>query len=60
MNLNENNLQSFTNRVKEAIMGANPTCNITKVYPLIQVKYREFQEELARQGRQMAVKKPGK
>ncbi|PAV85356.1 hypothetical protein WR25_12784 isoform B [Diploscapter pachys] len=57
---NITSLKSFTNRVKEDIMGANPTCNITKVYPLIQVKYREFQEELARQGRQMAVKKPGK
>ncbi|KHJ95791.1 CHDCT2 domain protein [Oesophagostomum dentatum] len=45
------NLKGFINRVRPLILEANPKCNATKVYPLIQVKYREFQEELAAQGR---------
>ncbi|VDL70684.1 unnamed protein product [Nippostrongylus brasiliensis] len=51
------NLKGFIHRVRPAILEVNPNCNATKVYPLIQVKYREFQEELAAQGRTQAVKK---
>ncbi|EYC35781.1 hypothetical protein Y032_0985g3291 [Ancylostoma ceylanicum] len=54
------NLKSFINRVRPTILESNPKCNATKVYPLIQVKYREFQEELAAQGRSQAVKKTEK
>ncbi|KAJ1348376.1 choline dehydrogenase 3 [Parelaphostrongylus tenuis] len=54
------NLKSFIHRVRPAILEANPKCNATKVYPLIQVKYREFHEELTAQGRSQAVKKPVK
>ncbi|KAK6046945.1 protein, SNF2 family [Cooperia oncophora] len=53
-------LKGFIHRVRPAILEANPKCNATKVYPLIQVKYREFQEDLAAQGRTQAVKKPSK
>ncbi|XGW08722.1 hypothetical protein V3C99_011215 [Haemonchus contortus] len=53
-------LKSFIHRVRPAILEANPKCNATKVYPLIQVKYREFQEDLAAQGRSQAVKKATK
>ncbi|CAD6191489.1 unnamed protein product [Caenorhabditis auriculariae] len=53
-------LKSFMNRIRPEVLRANPTSNVTKVYPLMQVKYREFQEELAAQGRQLAVKKPVK
>uniref|UniRef100_A0A0K0CZG6 PHD-type domain-containing protein n=1 Tax=Angiostrongylus cantonensis TaxID=6313 RepID=A0A0K0CZG6_ANGCA len=51
------NLKSFIHRVRPTILEANPKCNATKVYPLIQVKYREFHEELTAQGRSQAVKK---
>ncbi|VDM73312.1 unnamed protein product [Strongylus vulgaris] len=54
------NLKSFINRVRPTILESNPKCNATKVYPLIQVKYREFQEDLAAQGRSQAVKKAEK
>lgn len=53
-------LKSFINRVRPTILESNPKCNATKVYPLIQVKYREFQEELAAQGRSQAIKKTEK
>ncbi|CAI4226575.1 unnamed protein product [Auanema sp. JU1783] len=51
-------LKSFMGRVRGELTTANPKANVTKLYPLFQVKYREFQELLASQGRQMAVKKP--
>ncbi|KJH48544.1 CHDCT2 domain protein [Dictyocaulus viviparus] len=54
------NLKSFIHRVRPTILEANPKCNATKVYPLIQVKYREFHEELTALGRSQAVKKPVK
>ncbi|GMT16754.1 hypothetical protein PFISCL1PPCAC_8051, partial [Pristionchus fissidentatus] len=49
-------LKAFTNRVRPALQSANPKANSTKLLPIIQAKYREFQEGLAASGRTPAKK----
>ncbi|CAI5442254.1 unnamed protein product [Caenorhabditis angaria] len=53
-------LKSFTNVARGAVVEANPKVNFTKLYPLFQVKYKEFQDHLAAQGKsiQPAKKTP--
>ncbi|GMS84761.1 hypothetical protein PENTCL1PPCAC_6936, partial [Pristionchus entomophagus] len=54
--LNITSLKAFTNRVRPALQTANPKANSTKLLPIIQAKYREFQDEQAATGRTPAKK----
>ncbi|VDO11881.1 unnamed protein product [Brugia timori] len=50
--------KAFALRVKPQLQAANPKALFTKLQQLIQAKYREFQEEMAAQGRPIgSVKK---
>ncbi|GMR60998.1 hypothetical protein PMAYCL1PPCAC_31193, partial [Pristionchus mayeri] len=51
-------LKAFTIRVRPSLQTANPAANSTKLLPIIQAKYREFQDEQFASGRIPPKKTP--
>ncbi|KAF1751258.1 hypothetical protein GCK72_017812 [Caenorhabditis remanei] len=45
------NLKTFSSIIKPQIMEANPGAIVSKMYPMFQVKYKEYQDHMAAQGK---------
>lgn len=45
------NLKTFSSIIKPQILEANPGTNVSKMYPMFQVKYKEYQDHMAAQGK---------
>ncbi|CAJ0919814.1 unnamed protein product, partial [Mesorhabditis belari] len=56
---NITSLKAWVNLYRTGVMEANPGINQTKLLPLINAKYREFQEEARASGKAINAKKTG-
>uniref|UniRef100_A0A8R1HU68 Uncharacterized protein n=1 Tax=Caenorhabditis japonica TaxID=281687 RepID=A0A8R1HU68_CAEJA len=45
------NLKVFSNIIKPLVLKVNPGTNVSKMYPLFQVKYKEFQDHMTAMGK---------
>uniref|UniRef100_A0A8R1I745 Uncharacterized protein n=1 Tax=Caenorhabditis japonica TaxID=281687 RepID=A0A8R1I745_CAEJA len=52
-------IKAFTAVIRQQLLEANPGTNLSKMYPLQQVKYREFQEHMTAQGKPIQNKPRG-
>ncbi|CAB3405088.1 unnamed protein product [Caenorhabditis bovis] len=54
---NITNLKTFMNVSRTRIQEVNPKMNTTKLYPMFQVKYKEYQDHLIATGKSISAKK---
>lgn len=45
------NLKAFSAVIRPQILEVNPGTNVSKIYPMFQVKYKEYQDHMAAQGK---------
>ncbi|UMM35871.1 hypothetical protein L5515_008295 [Caenorhabditis briggsae] len=53
------NLKNFSAVVKAQILEANPGTNVSKLYPMYQVKYKEYQDHMTAQGKPVQKQQRG-
>ncbi|CAI2355389.1 unnamed protein product [Caenorhabditis sp. 36 PRJEB53466] len=52
-------LKAFSSVIRPLVMEANPGANVSKIYPLLQVKYKDFQEYMTAQGKPLQKQQRG-